>query len=66
MFYVIINTGQNIRGTKFSPTRPGGEIDEIFLLAKIFSYTVPQLGCLMHEPASERPSNDYHTQHHKH
>ena len=40
MLYVIINTGQNIRRTTFSPTRPGGEIGENFLLAKISGYTV--------------------------
>ena len=32
---VLINTGQKIRRTKFSPARPGGEIGENFLLAKI-------------------------------
>ena len=35
MVYVIINTGQKIRGRKFSPTRSGGDIGENFLLAKI-------------------------------
>ena len=40
MLYVIDNTGQKIRGTKFLPTRPGGEIGENFLLVKISSYTV--------------------------
>ena len=40
MLYVIINTGQKNRGTKFSPIRPGGEIGEHFLLMKISSPTV--------------------------
>ena len=39
MLYVIVNTVQNIRGTKFLPTRPGGEIGENFLLANISGYT---------------------------
>ena len=34
MLYKIINTGQKIHGTKFSPTRPGDEIGENFLVAK--------------------------------
>ena len=38
MFYVIINTGQKIWGIKFLPTRPGGEIANTFLLAKISGY----------------------------
>ena len=33
--YVIIDIGQKIRGTKFSPTRPGGEIGEKF---RLYSY----------------------------
>ena len=40
MLYIIVNTGQKIYGTKFSPTRPGGEIGKNFLLMKISSYTV--------------------------
>ena len=40
MFYVIVNTGQKICGTKFSPTRPGGKIGEVFLLVKISGYTM--------------------------
>ena len=38
MPYVIINTGQKIWGINFSPTRPGGEIANTFLLAKISGY----------------------------
>ena len=40
IFCVIMNTGQKIRGIKISPMQAGGEIGEIFLLAKIFGYTV--------------------------
>ena len=35
MLYVIVNTGQKIHGTKFLPTRTGGEIGENFLLAAV-------------------------------
>ena len=40
MLYVIINTGQKSRGTKFSITRSGGEISEDFLLVIISGSTV--------------------------
>ena len=40
MLYIIINTGQKIQGTILLPTRPGGEIGENFLLAKISGYMV--------------------------
>ena len=39
MLYVIINTGQSIRGTKFSPTRCS-KIGENFLQVKISGYMV--------------------------
>ena len=38
--YIIINTGQNICGTKFLPTRPSGEIGENFLLMKVYDITL--------------------------
>ena len=42
ILYEIFNIGQKISVTKISPmnTRAGGEIGEIFLLAKISTYTV--------------------------
>ena len=40
ILYVIINTGQKIRVIKILPMRAGGEIVEIFLLAKISAYMV--------------------------
>ena len=37
MLYIIVNTGQKIGETKFSPTRPGGEIGEIFSWRKFLA-----------------------------
>ena len=37
---VFINTGQKIHVIKFSPMRAGGEIDKVFIMANISSYTI--------------------------
>ena len=41
---VVINTGQKIRRTRFSPTRPDGKISENFQLHvyMVYYFTIPE------------------------